>query len=155
MTPKLLLMTPLGHYAPAEWDGENTSGITPMGDRVLILPDGAASETAGGISVTDEMQARMSEAAETGILVALGEDAWLWNSDRSRKYEGAKPQPGQRVIFERYAGSYHHAGDGRKYRLMDDKCVGGLFDLSMAKTVPARKAPSLLGIKRPPLVAAR
>ena len=31
------LMTPLGEYLPAQWDGNNTSGIIPIGDRVLVL----------------------------------------------------------------------------------------------------------------------
>jgi co-chaperonin GroES (HSP10) len=140
-----LIMTPLGQFKPAEWDGTNESGITPVGDRVLILTDESAEETAGGIVITDEMRERHSQAAETGVLVAMGDDAWLWNSDRSRKYEGAKPEVGQRVIFDRHAGQYHTGNDGRRYRLMDDKCVGGLFQVAQAK---ARVAI----VKNPPLI---
>lgn len=150
MRPKLL-MTPLGQYAPAKWSGVNESGIAPIGDRVLILPDSAADQTEGGVFVTDEQRERMDQAAETGILVAMGQDAWLWNSDRTRKYEGTKPQVGQRVIFERYAGSFNHAADGRRYRLMDDKCVAGLFEMA---EVEVRK-PSLTKVVKAPLVMAR
>ncbi len=149
MQPKLL-MTPLGQYAPAKWLGVNESGITPVGDRVLILPDSAAESTSGGVYITEEQQERMTAAAETGILVAVGPDAWLWNSDRTRKYEGEKPKVGQRVIFERYAGSFNHAADGRRYRLMDDKCVAGLFEMAEA----AKPSP-LTKVVKAPLVVAR
>jgi len=149
MQPKLV-MTPLGQYTPVEWNGVNESGIQPVGDRVLILPDGASDQTQGGAYIPDDVVARMTEAAETGVLVAVGPDAWLWNSDRSRKYEGAKPQVGQRVIFERYSGSFQHAADGRRYRLMDDKCVGGLFEPPKKATVP-----TVAKVTRPPLVMGR
>ena len=125
MQPKLV-MTPLGQYEPAKWDGKNKSGIRPIGDRVLVLPDAAAEHTSGNVFITEEMQERMSIAAETGILVEMGDEAFKWNSDRSRRFEGAKPEVGQRVYFEKYAGSTHHGRDGKRYRLIDDKCVGGL-----------------------------
>lgn len=125
MQPKLI-MTPLGQYAPAKWEGANGSGIKPIGDRVLVLPDGAAEKTAGNVFITEDQQERMSMAAETGVLVDMGDEAFKWNSDRSRLFEGSKPEVGQRVYFERYAGAVHHGKDGRLYRLIDDKCVGGL-----------------------------
>jgi co-chaperonin GroES (HSP10) len=120
---KKLVVTPLGEYAPAEWGGENSSGIQPIGDRVLILPDGAAEKT---LVFTEETKERMAMAAETGVLVAVGESAWAWNSDRTRPFTGTKPVEGQRVWFERYAGSVQHGEDGRLYRLLDDKCVGAI-----------------------------
>lgn len=120
-----IVMTPLGQYAAVVWNGENESGILPIGDRVLVLPDGFA-EKIGSIIVDHKQQADKSKASETGVIVAIGDGAWAWNSDRSRPFSGTKPQVGQRVWFERYAGSEQHGDDGRLYRLMDDKCVGGL-----------------------------
>jgi chaperonin GroES len=131
MQPKLAaamkrLLTPLGEYIPAQWSGKNTSGILPIGDRVLVLPDKAPDESAGGIKFTEAQQDRDGLAAETGILVALGEAAWKWNSDRTRPFDGTRPEIGQRVWFERYAGSVQYGKDGVAYRLMDDKCVGAV-----------------------------
>ncbi len=147
MTPKLV-MTPLGQYEPAKWNGVNESGIGPFADRVLILPDGAAEQTSGGVDLPEELVDRMTQAAETGVLIAMGPDAWLWNSDRTRRLEGEKPKVGQRVIFERYAGSFQHGPhDGRKYRIMDDKCVcGGVAEL---KTKPTA---SITKVTKPPLL---
>ena len=136
MQPKLIL-TPLGQYTPVEWNGLNEAAFTPLGDRVLILPDGAAEETSGGIALPQELLERMAMAAETGVLVELGDAAWTWNSDRTRLFGGSKPQPGQRVRFERYAGSMHHGPDGRIYRVMDDKCVAGVCHAA-AKPVKLR-----------------
>lgn len=127
MKPKLL-MTPLGQYEHVQWNGKNTSGITPIGDRVLILPDCAVGVTSGNVHIPQELQERMSMAAESGVLVAVGDGAWFWNSDRTRRFEGTRPTAGQRVYFERYAGAVHHGKDGKMYRLADDKVVGGLSE---------------------------
>lgn len=131
MQPKLMVAnkrfrTPVGEYEPAQWKGKNTSGIAPIGDRVLVLPDKAPEKSAGGIDFLPTQQDRDGLAAETGVLVAVGEAAWKWNSDRTRPYDGTKPQVGQRVWFERYAGSVQYGVDGVAYRLMDDKCIGAV-----------------------------
>jgi co-chaperonin GroES (HSP10) len=133
MQPKLMvankrLLTPLGEYVPAEWSGENTSGIIPIGDRVLVLPDKAPDRSSGGVVFTEIQQDRDGLAAETGVLVALGEAAWKWNSDRTRPFDGTKPKVGQRVWFERYAGAIQYGRDGVAYRLMDDKAVGAVAE---------------------------
>ncbi len=82
------------HYDMVEWGGVNTSGIRPFGDRVLILPDQPATKY-GSILLPPVEIERAALAAETGVLVACGDGAWFWNSDRTRKYEGAKPMPGE------------------------------------------------------------
>ena len=160
--PKLI-KTPLGHFEVVQWNGINESGIVPFLDRVLIFPDQAATASPGGIVLPEELHHRLTQAAETGVLIAMGDDAWLWNSDRSRRYEGAKPSIGTRVVFERYAGSFHEAPDGRWYRLMDDKCVAGIYSADFAltdKVVPQRTRPKANGsgvaqVTKPPLVVAR
>lgn len=152
MQPKLI-RTPLGQYMPAEWSGKNESGITPMDNRVLVLPDPFAPRTGGGIAIPDDMQERMTEASETGILIALGSEAWAWNSDRTRRFEGKKPEPGQRVIFERYAGSYQYGADGNRYRMMDDRCIGGWFEEGKTPTLQRKPSP-IAKVSKPPLVVA-
>lgn len=132
MRPKLIagnpILTPLAQYVPAQWSGTNESGLIPIGDRVLILPDKAPEQTAGGVVLTQTTQDHDGLAAETGVLVAIGEAAWTWNSDRTRPFTGTRPKVGQRVWFERYAGSTQYGRDGVAYRLMDDKCVGAVAE---------------------------
>jgi len=119
--------TSLDKYVPAEWSGKNESGIHPIGDRVLVLPDKAA-EMIGSIAIPGSRRDIDGRAAETGVLVAIGEAAWKWNSDRSRPFDGTKPKVGQRIWFERYAGSPQRGKDGNAYILMDDKCVGAVAE---------------------------
>ena len=153
---KSVVLTPLAQYVPAEWSGKNESGIYPIGDRVLVLPDKAIEETSGGILMTDQKRDTDGMAAETGVLVALGEAAWKWNSDRTRPFDGTRPEVGARVWFERYAGSIQYGMDGRAYRLMDDKCIGAvaLTNAAVGKQEQPKRtaAPNLAKVARPPLV---
>ena len=126
MQQKLLKSSQLGEFAPAEYNGENESGYEPIGDRVLVLPDEAASKTSGGVELTPEFVERMTMAAETGVIVACGEDAFRWNFDRTRPWEAYKPRAGDRVYIQRYSGQVMLGEDGRFYRLMDFSCVGAL-----------------------------
>lgn len=127
MQPKLLKTTQ-AEYVVGTFSGKNESGITPFGDRVLILPDTAAEKSSGGVFIPDGSVEQQSYAAETGVLVAIGEGAYVWSSDRLRPYSGSRPQIGQRVFFDRYSGGVHKGLDGRVYRIMDDKAVAGGFD---------------------------
>jgi co-chaperonin GroES (HSP10) len=124
LSPKVLNVQRV-EYIPAPWFGENRSGCEPIGDRVLIQPDIAAG-SAGSIKFTDEMVDRMQLSASSGVIVACGEDAFAWNSDRTRPFSGYRPKAGDRVHFEKYAGKEIVGDDGVKYRLCDDKAIGGV-----------------------------
>jgi co-chaperonin GroES (HSP10) len=155
MQPKLIL-TPLGQYAPAKWGGQNTSGVEPIAERVVVLPDAAAEQTAGSVHITEEMQERMTMAAESGVLVAAAIDAWSRSADRTGPYKGRRPEVGERVKFERYAGAVHHGVDGRLYRVMDDTCIAGIIDADAATSAkPATPGPKIAKVIKPPLVMAR
>lgn len=128
MQPRLIKTT-YANYTAQEWTGKNESGIIPIGTRILVLADKVAAKTTGGIELTGETQEKQNLAAETGLLVAVGVEAFRWISDRTRKWEGDKPVVGQRLIFERYAGQLHVGLDGQFYRLMEDGAVGGMMIL--------------------------
>lgn len=127
MQPKLI-KTQHAEYVKAEYSGTNESGVRPIGDRVLILPDEAAEKTTGNVMLPQATVERGSMAAETGVLVELGDGAFVWNSDRSRPFAGTKPKVGERIIFEKYAGQLMIGKDGRFYRLADDKTIGAVDD---------------------------
>ena len=129
MEEKLLSNTRIGQYIENAWTGENDSGVRPIGDQCLILPDKAVEKTAGGIYLSDSMQESHSIAAETGVVVAIGDGAWSWNMDRTRRFEGQKPIVGQRVCFVRYSGTEIIGDDGEMYRCMTDSCVSGIKDI--------------------------
>lgn len=113
-------------YLPALYPGQNESGCTPLGDRVLILPDTAMSTTTGGIEIPIDVQTRAQLSGSSGVVIDLGDDAFTWNFDRSRPWTGYRPKPGDRIYFDRYAGKEIVGEDGNTYRLMDDKAIGGV-----------------------------
>jgi chaperonin GroES len=125
LNPKVLSVSRV-EYIAAPWTGENKSGCMPVGDRVLILPDIAMTKSQGNIALPDDVVERMQLSASSGVIVEIGDDAFAWNSDRTRPFGGYKPKPGDRVHFEKYAGKEIVGDDGAKYRLVDDKAIGGI-----------------------------
>jgi chaperonin GroES len=125
MQPRLI-KTQHAEYRPGVYAGKNESGWTPIGDKVLVLTDQPAEQTTGGVWITEDTKDRMSMAAETGIVVALGHSAFLWNADRSRPLTGPRPGPGDFVYIERYAGQVIMGNDGQIYRLMSDACIAAI-----------------------------
>lgn len=124
--PERILTTVHGIYTAREWDGENHSKIKPVCDKVVILVDQAVTQTQGGILMTDQGQENQTLASTTGILVATGPQAFAYDSDRLVRWEGERPQPGERVYFQKYAGQEYTGWDGKLYRLMQDRSVGGI-----------------------------
>lgn len=120
MQPKLINVAHVGQFVEAEWSGKNESGFEPIDEIVLVLPDGAAAQTAGGIYITPDQQEKMSLSAETGVIVAMAEGAFRWNRDRTRPMAGYRPQPGDRVYMKRFAGQVMLGEDHRLYRACSD-----------------------------------
>ncbi|MDB5607795.1 MAG: chaperonin Cpn10 [Bradyrhizobium sp.] len=112
-------------YIPAPFFGKNESGCIPVGDRVLIRPDIAATQS-GAVLLSDDIIEKAQLSASSGVIVALGDDAFVWNADRTRPYGGYKPTAGDRVHFERYAGKVVLGDDGVEYRIVDDKAIGAV-----------------------------
>ncbi len=115
--------TPLSQYVPGDFDGKNKAGWEPVTDCVLVLPD-TPQRKVGSLIIPDAVADRHALAAESGILVATGPDAFVWNSDRTRRLEGTeKPQPGCRVVFNRYSGINLAGDDGQGYYILVDHSV--------------------------------
>jgi co-chaperonin GroES (HSP10) len=101
----------------------NTSGRKALGDAVLVRPDEAVKQSAGGVEIPDEYRERSALAAESGVLVDVGEDAFRWNADRTRAWEGFKPVPGDRVFFGRYQYNQVPGDDGVMYWAIKDSSI--------------------------------
>lgn len=116
-------------YEPTQWPGENTSGLRPYGDHVLVRMDACSAATAGGIILADDMIERMNMASESGCIFAIGGMAF--------KGYPEKPSVGDRVYVDKYAGVVARGADGGFYRVMSDTCVfAGLIDAD-AETQPS------------------
>lgn len=96
----------------------NRSGIVPLEFKVLILPDEVEKMSAGGIYMPDTRHEREEWAQVRGRLVAAGGRAFEDWPDA--------PNVGAQVYFAKYQGIVVPGGDGKEYRLCNDKDVGAL-----------------------------
>ncbi len=64
--------------------------IKPLADRILVKTDKLEAKTASGIIIPDTVQ----EKTQTALVIAVGDDK-----------EKIKVAAGQRVMFEKYAGT--------------------------------------------------
>ena len=139
-----VLATEHGQFDLRLWNGKNESGITPLSDKTLVLVDEALVVTRGGIHLTDRSKGTQTLSSTSGILVAVGPQAFVWDSDRAAKWEGERPVPGLRVLFQRYSGQEYTGKDGRLYRLIQDRQIGGSMGMAELET-EENKAPAKKG----------
>lgn len=118
--------TQVGQFELAAWDGTNRSRIQPVCDKVVVLVDQAVGQTSGGIIIADEYREQRGMAATTGVLAAVGPQAFAFDSNRLVHWAGARPKAGDRVFFTKYSGNEYTGADGLVYRLMEDRCIGAI-----------------------------
>lgn len=99
----------------------NTSGIYPVEYKVLIKPEEVEQQSKGGIFIPDTVKDKEKYAKERGEIVAVGAIAftdpdWLHC-----------PKVGDKVLYDRYAGSMVKGADGIDYRLINDKEIGAVL----------------------------
>ncbi len=102
----------------------NESGITPMEFKVLIKPETVQEKSHGGIIIPDSAKEKAKFATMRGNLIAAGAIAftdpnWL-----------ETPKIGEMVLFDRYAGGLVSGADGVEYRLINDKEIQAVVNLS-------------------------
>lgn len=125
MTPKLF-KTNLATYIQAEYTGSNPSGWHPLGDKLLVKADSVADVTAGNIKIPDDIRDRMTMAAEAGVVIAVGDGAFMFDSNSVTPFLGRKPKPGDRIAMGRYSGQLMKGHDGENYRIMSSSEVGAI-----------------------------
>lgn len=136
-----ILTTQFGQYMLATWDGVNRSGIRALCDKVLVLCDEAADVTRGGIIMAEVSVENQKLAATSGVLVSVGPQAFAYDAHRLVHWEGERPAPGARVFFVKYAGQEYQGLDGKLYRMMEDRSIGGMEEpLPMVAEVEAASA---------------
>ena len=134
----------------------NKSGVTPVGDRVLVKPDIIEEKSAGGIYIPDEHRANHQATQMAGTLVAVGPDAWQDRvttverlidgqlkvvERRTTGYSQAFAKVGDRVCFAQYHGRNFDGEDGTKYRLLNDEDITGLVSDSVDFTEMRSREP--------------
>jgi chaperonin GroES len=103
----------------------NTSGIHPLDNRVLVLPDPVETKTAGGILLPDQHKEKEKYATMKATMVAVGVNAWSEAMRESSAF--APPAPGDRVLISKYGGVMLTGDDGNEYRIMNDTDVTAIL----------------------------
>lgn len=119
----------------------NKSGVTPCGDRVVVLPDIIEEKTVGGIIIPQQERDKHQHSQMAGVLIAVGPDAWTQTvttverlidgqlktvERRTTGYSQPFAKVGDRVCFARYNGQIFEGEDERKYRLLNDEDITAL-----------------------------
>lgn len=116
-------------YEEAIWPGHNNSGLSPIGDYVLVKMDQCAVRSSGGVLLVDDQVERMNEAAESGCIFAVADGAFT-HYDDNRPWTGTKPQAGDRVYVEKYSGIKAMGKDGSMFRIMGYRNIAAGYDKS-------------------------
>ena len=98
-------------------------GLRPMGYSILVAVDAVEEKTAGGILLPTKHTERETSAAEKGLIVDISDMAF-----QGGDWDGAyRPDKGDTVVFQRYAGSEYEGADGKQYRIIEDKDLRGVL----------------------------
>jgi len=99
-------------------------GLRPMGYNVLVAVDVMEEKTAGGIYIPGKVAEREDSASEKGRIVAVSEMAFTGGD-----WAGVNdlPKAGDLVRFQRYAGNEFDGEDGKKYRIVADTDLKGVY----------------------------
>lgn len=103
----------------------NTSGVEPVGTKLLVLTDSIADMTAGGIQLTPDKVEQMTLAITTGVIAAVGGASFSDWPNSDRKWPGSIPKVGDRIHLAKYAGLMIEGADMKHYRLIHDTDVCG------------------------------
>jgi co-chaperonin GroES (HSP10) len=104
----------------------NGSGLQPLDQRVVVLPD-PTPDKIGNVIIPDQVRDQKKFAMQTVTVVAVGEMAWA-----EAKHDAAQwgvsfraPVAGDRVRIGKYSGDSFDGNDGQRYILLNDTDVLG------------------------------
>ena len=100
-----------------EDSADDAHGIRCLEFKVLVRPKEVAAKTAGGIILPDTTLEKDQHATTEGVVVNISRTAFTFEVNAPR------PELGDTVVFQRYAGLRLTGNDGVEYRLLNDKDV--------------------------------
>ena len=98
--------------------------VQPVEYKVLIKPDTVEDQTAGGLYLPDSVREREGYSVDRGVIIDHGEGFFA-------ELPGPTPMIGDKVIFNRYAGTLitiTDNGKAEKYRLCNDKDICAIIE---------------------------
>lgn len=102
----------------------NPSGISPIEFKVLIDPTPIETTTKGGVILADMTKEAEKFAQVKGRIVARSPHAFSYvDAEEWAAANTEKPEPGQIVLYAKYAGVRVKGKDGKEYLLINDKDI--------------------------------
>ncbi len=103
--------------------------LQPLNDWAVIKPAVAQEKTAGGIIIPDSAK----EKPQEGVVEAIGPGAYeeeksdgKKDGKKERKFVPTTVKPGERVLYQRYAGTTYKIG-GEELVLVREKDILGII----------------------------
>lgn len=93
----------------------NSQVQSPLEYYILVKLDKVEERTKGGIILIEETREREAMAQASGILVAVGPLAFMYDVEND-----VMPRIGERVAFPKYSGTKAPSKDGEEYRILKD-----------------------------------
>ena len=119
----------------------HTMRLKPLHDWAVIVPSESESRTAGGLYIPDSAK----EKPEEGVVEAIGPGAYeekkrdkKKEEKKDRKFIPTTVKPGDRVLYERYAGQTYTIGNEERV-LVRERDILGLIDRPLQ--IPAATTP--------------
>jgi chaperonin GroES len=101
--------------------------LKPLHDWAVIVPSEAEARTAGGLYIPDSAK----EKPEEGVVEAIGPGAYeeekrgkKKDEKKERKFVPTKVKPGDRVLYERYAGQTYKVGNEERVLVRERDILG-------------------------------
>ena len=122
--------------------------LKPLHDWAVIVPSEAESRTAGGLYIPDSAK----EKPEEGVVEAIGPGAYeeekrgkKKDEKKERKFIPTIVKPGERVLYERYAGQTYKV-DNEERMLVRERDILGLIDrpLQIPAVTTSRSATAIM-----------
>jgi len=96
-----------------------STGIRPLGERLLVKRVEAETTSAGGIILPESAKEKPKE----GIIIALGDGKLLENGERA----DWSVKKGDRVLFTSYGGT-EVKFNGEEYLIMEERDILGVIE---------------------------
>jgi co-chaperonin GroES (HSP10) len=105
--------------------GECNVGMHPVEYNCIVAPATVPEKTKGGVILGDQTREMIGLAYQIGRLVELSPIAFNYDKWPTGSHP---PKVGDVVWYARYAGGLVTGRDGREYRIIKDKDIGGVIE---------------------------
>ncbi len=123
--------------------------LKPMHDWAVIMPSEAEARTAGGLYIPDTAK----EKPEEGVVESIGPGAFeeekrgkKKEEKKERKFVPTTVKPGDRVLYERYAGQNYKIGEEDRILVRERDILGWIERPRVTTAVMTRPVSPLMNV---------